>query len=714
MKRKKIIEADDKIISQAADVEYTYGSQSTSVDSGRQQTSTTSLPNVDDCASYSRMNQPRLSAREVHSDGHTTDVFVRQMVKLPFFMQTTSFVCKRSRSTKSVPNASAESHQLRATIVENICPNRSFRRCFATNQSNLPVQVSRLPITGEQQLDISDTIRNQSTTNEISIFDRDVLQHRVGQPLLTPPERQQLSTQLSRGDQWQGVKNCVIIPEIVVNFQDNNAQKHSSSDITDRKNKNCPVFVADSHQSSSVHNQATGQQVPPSRNIKRRLVPHSSDIPNAYVSKHYENIDRQNTESSHARVQAQIDEYISAELPDPVENPRGYKVVSQMMMHGPCGAANLGALCMQSGPCNKHFTNIVNNETFFDSIGHVQCRKRDTKVHVIKHESKLENCNVVPYNRALCLAFEAHINVEYCGWSMLIKYLFKYISKGPDRILTKISKPIGEASNSTGGNEIQIDEIQNYIMNVHLENKQRINFRERDRLEVIVNLPDRKKTTLTEWYVYNNENTDGQELTYLNFLSEFVWYPDSKTWRRRQIKAKKSIGRLTYVHPNSGELFYFRMLLCHQKGCLLGDDKQWDIAFEESTASATSSEIRTLFAQILIYCEIEAILNGFGKSIRDFGLQTPPRHLLKDLKNKLLMEEKNYKRELLMQDAAESVPKLNLASSGITSLLLPAGRTAHSRFKLPLDLTDESLQVTERPDERTIDFIRRENSHAGR
>ncbi|GJR96732.1 DNA helicase, partial [Tanacetum coccineum] len=47
----------------------------------------------------------------------------------------------------------------------------------------------------------------------------------------------------------------------------------------------------------------TGQQVPLSRNIKRRLVPHSSDIPNAYVSKHYENIDRQNTESSHARVQ---------------------------------------------------------------------------------------------------------------------------------------------------------------------------------------------------------------------------------------------------------------------------------------------------------------------------------------------------------------------------------------------------------------------------
>ncbi|GKF06796.1 hypothetical protein Tco_0037464 [Tanacetum coccineum] len=79
----------------------------------------------------------------------------------------------------------------------------------------------------------------------------------------------------------------------------------------------------------------------------------------------------------------------------------------------------------------------------------------------MKGESRLDNCNVIPYNRALCLAFEAHINVEYYGWSMLIKYMFKYISKGPDRILAKISD--SEASASLPGNSKQIDEIQNYV-----------------------------------------------------------------------------------------------------------------------------------------------------------------------------------------------------------------------------------------------------------
>nr|GFB39558.1 DNA helicase [Tanacetum cinerariifolium] len=71
------------------------------------------------------------------------------------------------------------------------------------------------------------------------------------------------------------------------------------------------------------------------------------------------------------------------------------------------------------------------------------------------------------------------------------------------------------------------------ILNVHLENMQRLNFRERDRLDIIVNMPDKKKTTLTEWVV----------------------------------RTKNSLGRLTYVYPNSDDLFYFWLLLFNQKGC---------------------------------------------------------------------------------------------------------------------------------------------------
>nr|GEU69740.1 retrovirus-related Pol polyprotein from transposon TNT 1-94 [Tanacetum cinerariifolium] len=90
----------------------------------------------------------------------------------------------------------------------------------------------------------------------------------------------------------------------------------------------------------------------------------------------------------------------------------------------------------------------------------------------------------------------------------------------------KINRSTEDASTSTGERHIQVDKIQNYvdgrfvcpfeacwrifeypihrrepamqILNVHLENMQRVNYRERDRLDVIVNMPDKKKTTLTE------------------------------------------------------------------------------------------------------------------------------------------------------------------------------------------------------------------------
>nr|GEZ47115.1 DNA helicase [Tanacetum cinerariifolium] len=47
--------------------------------------------------------------------------------------------------------------------------------------------------------------------------------------------------------------------------------------------------------------------------------------------------------SSKIRNAFEIDEYIFAEIPDPLEDPRGYKVVTEVTMHGPCGVANPAA-----------------------------------------------------------------------------------------------------------------------------------------------------------------------------------------------------------------------------------------------------------------------------------------------------------------------------------------------------------------------------------
>nr|GEV84765.1 DNA helicase [Tanacetum cinerariifolium] len=165
------------------------------------------------------------------------------------------------------------------------------------------------------------------------------------------------------------------------------------------------------------------------------------------------------------------------------------------------------------------------------------------------------------------------------------------------------------------------------ILNVRLENAQRVTFRERERLDIIVNTPDKKKTTLTEWYIYNNENTDGRHLTYLDLPSEFVWYPNSKSWRRRVFRTKKSIGRLTYVHPNSGELFYFRMLLCHQKEC------------------KSPIEVRTVNGKTFLWKTIISSLSSQGKFVlavasSDVVLKHWTEHLeISWMRLKLFLEE---------------------------------------------------------------------------
>nr|GEY85891.1 helitron helicase-like domain-containing protein [Tanacetum cinerariifolium] len=64
-----------------------------------------------------------------------------------------------------------------------------------------------------------------------------------------------------------------------------------------------------------------------------------------------------------------VDRFISAELPDPEVDPEGYKVVSELMTHGPCGAANTSAPCMKGDKCSKNFPKKYTSHTFLMTNG---------------------------------------------------------------------------------------------------------------------------------------------------------------------------------------------------------------------------------------------------------------------------------------------------------------------------------------------------------
>jgi len=55
------------------------------------------------------------------------------------------------------------------------------------------------------------------------------------------------------------------------------------------------------------------------------------------------------------------------------------------------------------------------------------------------------------------MTYQAHVNIEYCNKSNSIKYLFKYVNKGPDRAIIQISSNSAESTNTP-----IVDEIKNY------------------------------------------------------------------------------------------------------------------------------------------------------------------------------------------------------------------------------------------------------------
>uniref|UniRef100_A0A6N2KDQ4 Helitron helicase-like domain-containing protein n=1 Tax=Salix viminalis TaxID=40686 RepID=A0A6N2KDQ4_SALVM len=115
------------------------------------------------------------------------------------------------------------------------------------------------------------------------------------------------------------------------------------------------------------------------------------------------------------------------EMPDKNIDPLCHEIFSKFMIHSSCGVARPKNVCAKSFP--KKFRSL----TTLGENGLVCYRRREfCDNFVLKNGIMLFNDNVVPYIKQLLMRYNAHINVEIYCQSMIIKYLFKYVSKGPD------------------------------------------------------------------------------------------------------------------------------------------------------------------------------------------------------------------------------------------------------------------------------------------
>ncbi|XP_057725597.1 uncharacterized protein LOC130941198 [Arachis stenosperma] len=341
-----------------------------------------------------------------------------------------------------------------------------------------------------------------------------------------------------------------------------------------------------------------------------------------------------------------IDKHISAEIPDKHSRPKLYAAVEKFMVHGPCGRHNNSSPCMSNGRCSKFFPKQFRSRTVIDEAGFPKYRRRDNGRTIMKKNIVLDNSYIVPYNRSLLLKYCCHINVEHTCQTSAIKYLFKYVHKGNDRVTASFYQ-----SNEEGQLEKVIDEIRNYYdcryisaceavwrifgydiqqkepsvirLPFHLPDEHPVVFRDYENIVDVIDRVDGRPTKMLAWMLANRLFPFGRTLTYSQFPNKFVWKEDISLWMPR--KQGFSIGRLTHVPRGSGEDYYLRLLLNIQKGCvslvdirtvagvvystfkeacyalgLLQDDKEFVDAILEAGNWASANYIRDLFVVLLL------------------------------------------------------------------------------------------------------------------
>ena len=351
---------------------------------------------------------------------------------------------------------------------------------------------------------------------------------------------------------------------------------------------------------------------------------------------------------------AVVDRLISAELPTAESDPDGHltTVVGSVMVHGPCGAANPNAPCVQSQGnglpkvCSKRFPKSFAEETVVQDDSYPLYRRRNNGQTYTKRirgrEVEVDNRWVVPYNPYLSRKYAAHVNVEICASVKSIKYIHKYVYKGSDQATAVISDgPRISESDEIGkhlhGRYIGPSEAAWQIfefpvheecppvihLSVHLPGKQSVYFAADLTADEIRERIEKQESTLMAFFHYNLEHpgdTVARDLLYQDFPSKYTFNQKTRCWTTRQTKAI-AIGRIFFVPPVAGERYFLRLLLTAVRGpksyedlrtvdgtsyptfqaaCiargLLENDQEWVICFDEALTWQTGGQLRVLFS----------------------------------------------------------------------------------------------------------------------
>ncbi|XP_026471532.1 uncharacterized protein LOC113375801 [Ctenocephalides felis] len=425
----------------------------------------------------------------------------------------------------------------------------------------------------------------------------------------------------------------------------------------------------------------------------------------------------------------EIDNIISAEIPDKNVYEELFDIITTNMIPSPCDTLTIMSPCMVNGKCTKHSPKSFQNDTITDIDGYPAYRQRDVDIGGQCFELRLSNGGVidvdsrwvVPYSPLLCKTYKAHINVKLCSSVKSIKYICKYVHKGSDKAIFAI-KSINENDEITRyqmGRYVSSNEAISRIFGfpihernpsvvhlaVHLENGQRVYFTENNILQQTLTAP---KTTLTAFFkLCNRSDIAGKfvgTLLYTDTPKYFTWDEKLKDSNliSNLIPRKRDAAMISSAHKIR-QLFAIILTTCFP-----------------SDASALwnthKDPMKQIYNEALIMIE-DICIQILNMSLILFGLSAPSRAAV-DIMNSDAQREHQFVKtalatfvannEILLTAEQLNAPggtgktfiislilahvrsqnniALAIAALGIAATLLEEGRTAHSAFKLPLNV----------------------------
>ena len=252
----------------------------------------------------------------------------------------------------------------------------------------------------------------------------------------------------------------------------------------------------------------------------------------------------------------------------------------------------------------------------------------------------------------MSLTFNCHINVEHVADVEVVKYLHKYIFKGPDCAV--IERELYDPQNGMQ-KIINYDEIQQFVntrylsapeaawrlfgngivekshhverLDIHLENEQQVYLAPTATREEIAAATANKSSKLMAFFKLNEDpQMAALNLRYIDLPEKFTWHSKEQIWKTRK-NYFKTVGQIYSIAPQKHELFHLRLLLlkvrapksfqnlktfegityntfkqaCIARG-LIVDDQAYIDAMREAVSFKMPFQLRFMFAMLIVHC----------------------------------------------------------------------------------------------------------------